>query len=372
MSFTLFKQALPFYLIFLNIPLIAVATVFGGVWIAITFFYFLVFISLLDRVSGLDEKNLDPLTKESALIWYKMVSFIWPFAQFALIYFVLWQLTSTEPAALKSLLIMSALGISSGIGGFVIAHELIHQSNRFERTLGDLLLCMVLYGHFRTEHILVHHRYVATPRDTVTARYNENIYRFFLRIIPHSFMSAWNTEAARLATKNKPYWHKNNPFYLYFALQLLFLILAYFVGGGMGVGLFLLQATIAILLLETTNYMEHYGLCRLHLGNGKYEHVHPRHSWNANNRFTNYLMINLQRHSDHHYKPSRRYPLLQAYNETEAPQLPYGYILMGLIAFFPNIWRKIMNPRVRRWRSMYYPQITDWSQYNKGNLPWPK
>ena len=120
------------------------------------------------------------------------------------------------------------------------------------------------------------------------------------------------------------------------------------------------------------NYVEHYGLTRKHLGGGKYEHVLPRHSWNASQTASNWLLINLQRHSDHHYKPSRRFPLLQTYTETDAPQLPYGYPLMTMAAVIPPLWRRVMNPRVRKWRAMYYPEIANWSDYNQGKLPQPR
>ena len=118
--------------------------------------------------------------------------------------------------------------------------------------------------------------------------------------------------------------------------------------------------------------MEHYGLTRRHLGEGKYEHVKPHHSWNASQRASNWLLINLQRHSDHHFKPDRRFPLLQSYSEEEAPQLPYGYPIMVAIAMNPLWWRRMMNPRVRAWRKFHYPDIKDWTPYNKALNPPPR
>lgn len=118
--------------------------------------------------------------------------------------------------------------------------------------------------------------------------------------------------------------------------------------------------------------MEHNGLTRKHLGDGKYEHVKPQHSWNAAHKASNWLLINLQRHSDHHFKPDRRFPLLQNYTEAEAPQLPYGYPVMTMAAMVPPLWRRVMNARVRRWREMYYPEITDWKPYNKALNPRPR
>ena len=156
------------------------------------------------------------------------------------------------------------------------------------------------------------------------------------------------------------------------ALQGFMVILATLVGGWIGLLLFLWQAFVAVWQLELVNYVEHYALTRQHLGGGKYEHVKPHHSWNAAHKASNWLLINLQRHSDHHYKPDRRFPLLQNFTEDEAPQLPYGYPVMTMAAMIPPVWRRVMNPRVRRWRDMYYPEITDWKPYNKALNPPPR
>jgi alkane 1-monooxygenase len=149
------------------------------------------------------------------------------------------------------------------------------------------------------------------------------------------------------------------------------LVLAFLLGGLGGVVLFIVQAGVAIWQLELVNYVEHYGLTRKHLGDGKYEHVLPRHSWNAAHKASNWLLINLQRHSDHHYKPDRRFPLLQNYTEHDAPQLPFGYPIMTVAALIPPLWRRVMNPRVREWRRVNYPEITDWTPYNKALNPEP-
>jgi alkane 1-monooxygenase len=238
--------------------------------------------------------------------------------------------------------------------------------------LGDFLMASVLYSHFRSEHLRVHHSHVATPRDAVTARYNEGFHRFFPRVLRQSLVSAWKTEAAMLARRGLPFWHARNPFWTYGALQLGFLALAYGMGGALGLGLFASQACVAIWQLELINYIEHYGLTRRHLGDGKYEHVMPHHSWNSAHQASNWLLINLQRHSDHHYKPDRRFPLLQTYGPDRAPALPYGYPVMSLAALIPPLWRRIMNPRVRAWRAQFYPDITDWHAYNKALNPAPE
>jgi alkane 1-monooxygenase len=148
--------------------------------------------------------------------------------------------------------------------------------------------------------------------------------------------------------------------------------LALSLGGWVGLALFVWQAFIAIWQLELVDYVEHYGLTRRHLGEGKYEHVLPRHSWNAAHKASNWLLINLQRHSDHHYKPDRRFPLLQNHPEGQAPQLPYGYPVMTAAAMVPPLWKRLMNRRVRAWRKRHYRDIEDWKPYNKGLNPMPR
>jgi alkane 1-monooxygenase len=220
---------------------------------------------------------------------------------------------------------------------------------------------MVLYSHFRSEHLLVHHRYVATPRDPVTARYDEGFPRFLGRVLWQCLASAWGAERAMLARRDLPWWHRANPFWRYAALQAAILGAALVVGGWLGLGLFAVQAATAIWQLELVNYVEHYGLTRRHLGGGRYEPVRPHHSWNSSQKASNWLLINLQRHSDHHYKPDRPFPLLQTYAPEEAPQLPAGYSVMTVAAMAPPVWRRIMNPRVQAWRRRFYPDIDDWS-----------
>ena len=260
----------------------------------------------------------------------------------------------------------------SGTIGITYPHELAHQKPKFERWYADILLSMVLYSHFRSELLLVHHRYVGTPKDPVTARYNEGFHRYFPRVLRQQPVSAFNAEAAMLAGKKLPWHHLSNPFWRYAALQLVMLVLAVRIGGLAGLGLFLLQAIVAMWQLELVNYVEHYGLTRKHLGDGKYEHVLPRHSWNASQLASNWLLINLQRHSNHHYKPDRRFPLLQTYDEDDAPQLPYGYPTMTMAAMIPPVWRRIINPKVRAWRKKYYPDVEDWAPYKNATNPMPR
>jgi alkane 1-monooxygenase len=368
-----FARALPYWMSLALFPLIAFVAGQGGWWlIAIPLMTWWLF-SLLDLAIGLDLDNADPTTPEADLFWYRLVTLVWFPLQlvtiFALIYFATHSDTLSTAEAFG---LFFGVGVISGTIGINYSHELMHQSNRLERWLADLLLASVLYSHFRSEHLLVHHRYVGTTRDPVTARYNEGFFRFFPRVLRDSLISAFQAEKAMLARRGKGWADPANPFWRYWLLQGLFLILAFALGGWLGVALFIFQAAIAVWQLELTNYIEHYGLTRKHLGDGKYEHVLPRHSWNAAHKASNWLLINLQRHSDHHYKPDRRFPLLQNYAEDAAPQLPFGYPVMTMAAMIPPLWRRVMNPRVKAWRRQFYPEISDWTPYNKGALPAPR
>ncbi len=368
-----FTAALPFGISLTLVLVIMLSGYLGGWWLLLTPAYTFWGMTVIDRIVGLELKDKDPDTPDDRLFWYRLLTIIWFPIELVLIFGSIAFVTySDHLAGSEKWWFMACIGFATGAVGIVYAHELMHQKSRIERHLGDGLMALVLYGHFRSEHLLVHHKYVGTPKDAVTARYNEGFHRFFLRVLHQCVFSAWRAEKAMLARKNLNTFHRSNPFWKYTILQILFLSVAFAIAGWAGVVLFLVQAFVAVLLLEGTNYVEHYGLTRKHLGDGKYEHVMPHHSWNSAYKVSNYLLINLQRHSDHHYKPNRRYPLLQNYTEEEAPQLPRGYTLMVAVAMFPPLWKKVMNPRVKAWRKQFYPDIKDWHNYNKAKNPMPK
>ncbi|WP_298496998.1 alkane 1-monooxygenase [uncultured Maritimibacter sp.] len=367
-----FRHAAPFWLSLGVVPLVLLSAAFGG-WaillpIAGTWWLF----TLLDRLLGHNTDNADPTGGDAHLFWYKLITWIWfPVQASVQIGMLIYIPEAAHLTGWEKVGVFVGVGVMSGSIGIVYAHELLHQQDKAERWLADLLLASVLYSHFRTEHLLVHHPWVGTRRDAVTARYNEGFHRYFARVLREGPISAWRAEAAMLARRELSPWDEANPFWRYWALQGGALIIALILGGWVGLGLFLVQAIVAIWQLELTNYVEHYGLTRKYLGEGRYEPVRPHHSWNADHRATNWLFINLQRHSDHHYKPARRFPLLQTYEDSIAPQLPYGYALMATFAMIPPVWRRMMNPKVRQWRRDYYPEVEDWGPYKRGELPVP-
>ena len=367
------SRVLPFWISFGLVPLVWIGALFGGWTLLIVPLVTWYMFSLLDAALGLNKENASLGATEDDLYWYKMITIVWAPVQFILLVSLLWYVPQAEHlGTLERVGVFFGLGVITGTVGINYSHELMHQKSKMERWMADALLAMVLYSHFRSEHLLVHHRYVATPGDPVTARYNEGFHRYYPRVLRECWHSAFGAEKAMLARKNLPWTDVGNPFWRYWSLQLALFVMAFALGGWSGVGLFVVQAGVAIWQLELVNYIEHYGLTRKHLGDGKYEHVQPRHSWNAAHKASNWLLINLQRHSDHHYKPDRRFAVLQNYGPEEAPQLPYGYPVMTVMAMMPPVWRRFMNPRVHRWRELYYPEITDWQTYNKAETPQPR
>ncbi|MEO8241564.1 MAG: alkane 1-monooxygenase [bacterium] len=367
------QNALPFWLSLGTLPMALLGMAWGGWAVFLLPLYTWGLYALLDAILGLNPDNADVETEEEDLYFYRLITLVWFPVQFVILLMMLWYVPQAGHLnILEKLMLFFGMGVMSGTIGIVYAHELMHQKDLLERWLGDLLLASVLYSHFRTEHLKVHHLYVGTPRDAVTARYGEGFHRFFFRVLKDCPRSAWRAEAAMLARKGLSPWSTQNPFLRYALLQGGMLLLALLVGGWAGLAFFIFQAFVAIWQLELVNYVEHYGLVRQHVGDGRYEYVLPRHSWNAAHKASNWLLINLQRHSDHHYKPDRRFPLLQNYAEEEAPQLPYGYPVMTTMALLPNLWRRVMNPRVKAWRARFYPEVDDWLPYNKGTNPRPK
>ncbi|MDE2480787.1 MAG: alkane 1-monooxygenase [bacterium] len=243
------------------------------------------------------------------------------------------------------------LGLMNSVVGIVYAHELVHRAHRFEQWLGETLLALVTYTHFRVEHVFGHHRFVGTSRDPATARLGENFYAFCARSVVGQVVSAWHLEAERLARAGEGTWTPRNRMLGYACATLAIYAAIWLAFGAVGALLFAFQSAVAIVSLEITNYLEHYGLQRAARDDGSYERVQPRHSWNSAHRVTNWFLINLGRHSDHHAVASRRWQILRTYDAREAPQLPSGYAAMYLLALVPPLWFAVMNPRVAALRS---------------------
>ncbi|MEE2032862.1 alkane 1-monooxygenase [Rhodococcus chondri] len=236
-----------------------------------------------------------------------------------------------------------SVGVVAGIG-INTAHELGHKKVDFERTLSKIALTQSFYGHFFIEHNRGHHVRVATPEDPASARFGESFWAFLPRTVVGSARSAWRLERARLdRLGSSPWTLRNDVLSAWLMSVALFgILVAVF---GIGIAPFLLiQAVFGFGLLETVNYLEHYGLLRRKTASGRYERCNPAHSWNSDHLVTNIFLYHLQRHSDHHANPTRRYQTLRSMDVS--PNLPAGYATMLTLAYFPPLWRKVMDHRV--------------------------
>ena len=236
-----------------------------------------------------------------------------------------------------------AVGLYSGLS-INTAHELGHKTNKFERLLSRITLSVTGYGHFCIDHNSGHHQHVATPDDPTSARMGESLYRFALREIPGVFMRGWRLEKNRLTKRKLPIWHYHNLILQSYAMTLVWQGLVVYTLGFEMLPFLLIQNSIAWLQLTTTNSIEHYGLLRKKLINGRYERCAPHHSWNSNHLVSNFLLFHLQRHSDHHTNPSRPYQTLRSYKSL--PEMPSGYLGMYLLAYVPPLWFLIMDKRL--------------------------
>ncbi len=238
------------------------------------------------------------------------------------------------------------MGMLCGVFGINVGHELGHRVSKFEQVLAKALLLTSLYMHFFTEHNKGHHKRVATPEDPSSARMNEPVYTFYFRTIIFSYISAWHIANDETRKKYKRALSLHNEMIQFTLIQAAFLSILFFTFGGLVTLYFLASACIGILLLETVNYIEHYGLQRKATGAGKYERAMPAHSWNSDHVIGRIMLFELSRHSDHHYMASRKYQVLR--HHEHSPQMPTGYPGMILLSLFPPVWFYVMNRRIQQ------------------------
>ena len=320
--------------------LIAMGAIWGGVWVVAAVVYLTAMTSLLDRLikretpSGTNQDG-DALSMAIAL------------THFALIAVVVWALAGDHLRPLAKLGIFLAAGLWLGQVSNSNAHELIHRPSRNLHRLGMWVYITMLFGHHTSAHVLVHHRLVATPADPNTSRKGEGLYRYVVRAWIGSFQQGYAAEKERLSRINRPAWR--NPYLIYVGGAILCLWTAMTLGGPSALLAYLGLCAYAQSQLLMSDYVQHYGLMRAQDAHGKPEPVSARHSWNSPHWFSSALMLNATRHSDHHAHPARQYPALTL--PDEAPMLPRPLPLMASIALIPPLWRKIMDPRVERWRN---------------------
>jgi len=333
------------------LPLIGVlsvvAVIFGAspwaLWTLPVVFYGVV--PLLDWLIGTDPVNAPDwaVPRLDGTAYYLRIVYAYIPSQYAATIAGAWLAVNGSLDIADLVGLTATVGMVNGVG-INTAHELGHKTNALERWLAKITLAPVAYGHFFVEHNKGHHKNVATPEDPASSRMGESFWAFLPRTMIGSLRSAWHIERERLQRKGEAVWSLANE-----NLQAWAMTAALFAAITLWLGpwalLFLLvQAFFGASLLEVVNYLEHYGLLRLKDSAGRVERCQPRHSWNSNHIVTNLFLYQLQRHSDHHANPTRRYQSLRHFDDS--PQLPSGYAAMLLLAYFPPLWYRVMDPRV--------------------------
>jgi alkane 1-monooxygenase len=320
------------------------ATGLGLFWFYGPILVFLVF-PPLDLLLGMDARN----PPDSVIKWleqdryYRWCTYLYLPIQYAGLVFACWLWSHGHLSGVEEVGLALTVAMVSGIA-INTAHELGHKRASLERWLSRVALAQSGYGHFFIEHNRGHHVRVATPEDPASARLGESFYAFLPRTVTGSLRSAWELERVRLRRMDRRAWSVRNDILGAWAMTVV-LFAALVAGFGLVVLPYLLiQAIVGFSLLEVVNYLEHYGLLRQKVDDGRYERTRPEHSWNSNSAASNVLLYHLQRHSDHHANPIRRYQALR--HVDDAPQLPTGYAGMILLAVIPPAWRRVMDHRV--------------------------
>jgi alkane 1-monooxygenase len=320
-----------------------------GLWFWIGPFVILVVVPAIDLLAGLDRSNppddvIEALEQDR---YYRWVTYLFLPIQYAGFVGAMYLIGGgADLSTIDKVGLAVSIGCIGGIG-INTAHELGHKREANERWLSKIALAQSFYGHFYIEHNRGHHVRVATPEDPASSRVGESFYQFWPRTVGGSLRSAWRLEKRRFARRNQhPFRISNDVLNAWLLSAVLWGALVAWLGVGV-LPYLLIQAVVGFSLLEVVNYMEHYGMLRQKVGVGerqRYERVDPTHSWNSNNIATNVLLYHLQRHSDHHANPTRRYQSLRDFEES--PVLPTGYAGMIVLAAVPAIWRRVMDPRV--------------------------
>ena len=310
----------------------------GPIWL-------LLLIPLLDLLSGTDRSNPPEWAIESLAEdrYYRWCTYLYLPLQLLSLVWGTWLVTSTPMSWVDQLGFALTVGMVGGVG-IANAHELGHKKESVERWLSKVVLAQTCYGHFYVEHNRGHHTRVATPEDPASARLGETFWAFLPRSVIGGLTSGWQLESSRLRFQGRRAWSLRNSVVQAWAMSVVLfggLILAF---GPGAIPFLVVQAVFGLSLLEVVNYLEHYGLLRQEIEPGRYERCNPQHSWNSNHTASNVVLYHLERHSDHHAHPTRRYQTLRHFDES--PQLPSGYGLMLGLAYLPPVWRRVMDRRV--------------------------
>lgn len=330
---------LPFTASFLTGATLLVGLALGGWFTFLTPLVVFVVLPVVDTLVGHDTAaTLEPGGQAGPFDWIVRA---WAPAQVLLLGSALAWVSFTDPTAIELVGVLISTALVTAGGAINAAHELMHRVRPLDRALAELLMTTATYTHFNIEHVHGHHKHVATPLDPATARRGESVYAFLPRTLWGGLRSAWRIERERNVRRGVPWLTWRNRLTRYAAEIAAAYALVALAFGPVGVAFFAAQSLGAVLLLEVINYVEHYGLQRDRLADGRYEPVAPRHSWNANHRISNWWLFNLQRHADHHETASRPYYHLVALED--GPQLPFSYPAAILVALVPPLWWALVD-----------------------------
>jgi len=322
-----------YYLLSFTIPLsILVSFLEKGYWSFFALLYAFAFLPALELLLPSIKENKTLLQEEEIKKdrFYDLILWLMVPIQFGLL-FIFCHIFQSDPLSIfERVGLITAMGLGCGVLGINVAHELGHRNNKFEEILAKLLLSTSLYWHFFIEHNRGHHKNVSTPKDPETSRFNESLYAFYFRSIKQSFISAFKIDQKEMIKA--------------LSIQFLLVFSIYrFFGEWAFIG-FIFSSIIGIILLESVNYIEHYGLVRREITPSRFEKVLPEHSWNSDHLLSRAVLFDLSRHSDHHSNVARKYQILRHHDTS--PQMPTGYPGMILLALIPPLWFRIMNKKI--------------------------
>ncbi len=329
----------------------------GGPWLWAIHIFVFILVPVLDEVAGKDRHNVskEAFGQEMKRRYYRMVTYMWVYVQLMVMGWCFYIVATHSLSLVEWTALTSGAALVTGGIGITVAHELGHKASRLQQFYAKVLLMMVGYMHFLIEHNRGHHVRVATPEDPASSRKGESFYAFWPRSVFGGYQSAWKLESERLKKKRVGFFTLENQMLIYTLSPVIFvafiLVIGYLIMGEWHWEIlifYMIQAFLAFTLLELVNYIEHYGMQRARLPNGRYEPVTPLHSWNASQSASNFLLFQLQRHSDHHAYAYKPYQVLD--HHEESPQLPAGYSAMLMVALIPPWWFKLMDSRLEKWQ----------------------
>ena len=357
-------RALPYFAPTAIFPLLYCAASYGGWWL-VGPFVFLWLTDQLDSISGKDELNMALDEKNNRrLFWYSLAVWVWAGLYPIIFVYTFWQIFAADHLVLwEDVLIVMALGVMARMA-LNTGHDMMHRNTVLERRIGEFLMASVSFAQEVTEHIYTHHAHIGTPKDSLTPPKGQSFWQYLPRSVARSYLDAWRYERERMARRSLPIWHYTNPIWRYALETAAWYGFAYWIGGTWGILVFITVCAMGILQLRMADYIQHYGLQRIRLPNGRYERVHTRHSWTAAYKLSNWLYYNAQRHADHHITAVRPYPVLQHCRADASPQLPGSYGAMGSLIMSPRRWFAKMDPLVDGWRARFYPEIDNWGTYD--------